>query len=190
MSKNIKNIYSDKEYQIPDLTAEDLKEICAVGLDSAAGLDGWSARDLALLSHQAYQLLADLLNCIECGAPWPEAMLETRAVFLSKDFNKTTDPLAYRILNITSGIYRKWGSKRLQQLSKWIARWDHPAINSGVARKGAFDAWLRTAIDIENNSINNMDTAGASIDVFKCFDQINRKLIYKLAKKQVCPLEY
>ncbi len=73
---------------------EDFKLQCQYDLQSAPGLDGWSAADLELLSDGAYQLLVDLLNSIEKGAPWPKAMLATRAVFLSKDENDThTTPL-------------------------------------------------------------------------------------------------
>ena len=40
------------------------------------------------------QLIVELLNQVERGAPWPEHMLDTRAVFLSKDKNRTFDPMA------------------------------------------------------------------------------------------------
>ena len=104
------------EWQIGDLDRDKFIKVCRTDKDSAAGLDGWAARDIALLSDHAIQLMTDLLNAIERGAPWPQHMLQTRAVFLSKDANSTDNPLAYRILKITSGWYRKWASCRNREL--------------------------------------------------------------------------
>ena len=109
-----------KEQPLADLTLKDFKQACLAGTDSAAGLDGWAARDIALLSDQAIQHMVDLLNKIELGAPWPQHMLTTRAVFLSKDPAKTSNPLAYRILKITSGWYRKWGCAETATLRRGL----------------------------------------------------------------------
>ncbi len=114
------HIFQSPEFEIGDITGEAVKAQCQYDTKSAPGLDGWSAADLELLSDEAYQMIADLLNAIENGAEWPAAMLATRAVFLSKDENDTHNPLAYRILKITSGIYRKWGSLRMRQLQPWV----------------------------------------------------------------------
>ena len=179
--------HSKQQWEIGDLQFEDFKQICHAGSDSAAGLDGWAARDLTLLSDNAIQLLVDFLNAIEKGAPWPEHMLQTRAVFLSKDPDNTANPLAYRILKITSGLYRKWASCRNRNLEGWIKTWDCEAINSGVPGKGAQDAWQKTAIANELTKLMGQHISGGSIDVFKCFDQINRKLLYKLAKEAGMP---
>ena len=99
-------------------------------------------------------------------------MLETRAVFLSKNPDDTCNPLNYRILKITSGIYRKWASAWLYKLAPWVATWDHDALHAGVPGKGAQDAWMKTAIENELNMLLGYDIAGASVDVFKCFDHI------------------
>jgi hypothetical protein len=129
-----------------------------------------------------------LLNGIEHGADWPKHMLPTRAVFLNKDPKDITNPLAYRILKITSGWYRKWGSARNRDLALWIKSWDVEHINSGVPEKGAMDAWLQTALHNELNNVSGHDVAGGSIDIFKCFDQINRSLIFKIAKEAGMPM--
>ena len=55
-----------------------------------------------LLSGYAIGHIAKLLNAVEKGSHWPEHMLHTCVVFLSEDPTKTDDPLAYRILKITS----------------------------------------------------------------------------------------
>ena len=48
--------------------------------------------------------MVNMLNKIELGAPWPEHMLTTRAVFLCKNGEDSDNPLAYRVLKITSGL--------------------------------------------------------------------------------------
>ena len=137
------------EFQLSDITVEQFKAQCQRDVQSAPGLDGWSADDLELLSDHAYKLMVDMLNSIERGNMWPKAMQATRAVFLAKDASNTKNPLAYRILKITSGVYRKYGSMRMHHLHEWIEQWDEDAIHAGVPGKSAFDGWYKTAIDIE-----------------------------------------
>ncbi len=185
--KQSQRIVHGSPYNIQPLKVEDFKRVCQNGKKSAAGLDGWTASDLSLLPDYGYELLVRLLNTIEEGAEWPEHMLETRAVFLAKDPDDVSNPLPYRILKITSGIYRKWATTRLQDLTEWIDTWDHPALNAGVPGKGAQDAWMRTALNLEHNKLQAKQTAGGSIDVFKCFDQVNRPLIAELALEAGMP---
>ena len=113
-------------------------------------------------------------------------MLHTRTVFLSKDPEKTDDPLAYRGLKITSAIYRKWASTRLRALAPWVAQWDHPALPV-VGGKGAQDAWLLTALKAELSRLKGHHITGGSIDIFKCFDQINRCMLQEIAKRAGMP---
>ena len=61
-------------------------------------------------------------------------------------------------------------------------------MNSGVPRKGAQDAWLNTALQLELAQLSGQLAAGASVDVLKCFDQINRELVYLLASEAGMPL--
>ena len=134
MNKYHDYIHHAKPWEIGDLEFNDFKNICLAGSSSAVGLDGWAAKDLALLSDKAIQALVDFLNEIEKGAPWPEHMLQTRAVFLSKDPDQTANPLAYRILKITSGLYRKWASCRNMNLENWIK-------NLGLRRHKFRSSW-------------------------------------------------
>ena len=94
IDKYDKYIYEDEEFQIENLDPKDFIEACRVSSNSAAGIDGWAPRDLALLSDKALILIVDMIQKIEDGAPWPETMTKARAVFLSKDPNDTTNRLA------------------------------------------------------------------------------------------------
>ena len=110
---------------------------------------------MALLSDGGLQIIADLLNEIENGAPWPESTMFARAVFLPKDPNDTQNPLAYRILKITSSIYRRWATTRIQHLEDWVFQWDHKCNNAGVPGKGATDAWYKSSLENEFESDND-----------------------------------
>ena len=185
VSKYRKYIFKSPEFKLRDLSVEDFKAVCRDTSDSAAGLDGWAEQDIALMSDYAIQLIVDLLNAIEHGAEWPQHMLVTRAVFLSKDPDDISNPLAYRILKITSGWYRKWGSVRNRDIAPWIDKWNTEEINS--IGRGAQNAWFNTSLLNELNGVSGYDTSGGSIDVFKCFDQVNRPLVHRLATEAGMP---
>ena len=70
----------------------------------------------------------------------------------------------------------------MRDLTKWIDIWDHPALHAGIPGKGAQDAWYHTALTNELNLISRRDIGGGSIDIYKCFDQINRILLKKIAE--------
>ena len=187
MEKYSKHIVNKPEFKLDDLTFEELRDVCRVNTESAPGLDGWTPKDIGILSDEALKWIVKMLNKIEKGAPWPQHLHETRAVFLSKNAEDTQNPLEYRILKITTAWYRRWATARVKSLEKWIEEWDHPALNAGVPGKGALDAWYNTAVFSELHMSNDQDVAGGSIDIYKCFDQLNRALLKQLASKAGMP---
>ena len=60
---------------------------------------------------------------------------------------------------------------------------------AGVEWRGADDAWWETALRIEHNAIANVPFPGGATDIFKCFDQIVRPLLYYLATVAGIPLQ-
>ncbi len=76
---------------------------------------------------------------------------------------------------------------RMRHLQEWIQQWDEDAILAGVPGKGAPDGYTNTAIDLELARVSNLLVAGGSIDIYKCFDQLNRRLIFQLAKQAGMP---
>ncbi len=67
------------------IDAEGLMQLSTTGPFSSGGLDGWAPHDWAVLPLIAFQWLAQLLNAIEAGHPWPSGVQHGRAVFLQKD---------------------------------------------------------------------------------------------------------
>ena len=124
--------------------------------------------------------MADLYNLIEQGAPWPDATKHARAAYLAKDPERADDPLAYRVLMILSTFYRKYMTLRNRDMQSWMDDWILPEMFA-VGSNGAEDAWDELSADIEDWDVNNIEYAGGTVDIAKCFDQIIRELVYSLA---------
>ena len=133
-----------------------MQKACCDASNSVAGLDPFAPKDLTLLSEGCSEWIAALLNLVEEGAPWPEDLLKGKAAFLSKDAERTDDPLAYRVLLILPAIYRRWASARLHELKQWIAEWQLDGMYAGIEGFGADDAWWSTAMHLEHNRAKNV----------------------------------
>ena len=136
-----------------------------------------------LLSDQAFQLLAQLLNMIEEGHGWPDTIPTAKAAFLAKDPSKTDDPLSYRVLLILPTLYRRWASVRLLDMAPWIDEWAMDEMYAGVKGQGAQDGWYKMALYIEAWNLTNGKFTGGTVDIWKCLDQIPRNMLYALATK-------
>lgn len=53
---------------------------------------------------------------------------------------------------------------------------------AGVPEVGADDAWWETALDFEKHHLTGTASSGAGVDVFKCFHQLVRDLVYRIAE--------
>ena len=134
----------------------------------------------SLLSLAVFGRMAQLLNLIECGPRWPNAIMHSKGSFHSKDIDKWFDPLAYRILLIKPCLYRKWVATRHRHLKPWIAEWTLDEMYAGVANVSAEEAWYSNAVDIEWHRLQGIPATGASVDIWKCFDQILKPLLKAL----------
>ena len=113
------------------------------------GLDGVRKDDLSILSPYACQCLADMMNAIEAGCPWPKQCAVGRLAFLSKG-GDPLDPVDYRKLSILSKVYRLHMSIRLKDLAPWVSTWTLPELFAGTCSpNGAEDAWFETALIVE-----------------------------------------
>ena len=80
-------------FQVGDITGEEFYDECVGTKHSQGGPDGWMPADLSIISLDAACYIADMLNSIERGASWPEALQQGRAAFLAKDPTNLDDPL-------------------------------------------------------------------------------------------------
>ena len=93
MTKYNEFIFKGKAVTTEKTTAEDLRETAMDTGDSASGLDQWAPGDMKLLSQEAFETLAELLNMIEDGAERLEQLKLARAAFLSKKNRRKIEPI-------------------------------------------------------------------------------------------------
>ena len=66
-------------FHVEPLTGIDLFNTVNVAGHTAPGFDHWTYSDLTLFAAIAFEPLADLLNKIEQGQPWPSSALPSKA---------------------------------------------------------------------------------------------------------------
>lgn len=58
---------------------------------------------------------------------------------------------------------------------------------TGIPPRGAEEAWMDTAIYLEEHLLEGTPVSLGAIDIYKCLDQLVRPLIYALAGKAAMP---
>ena len=172
-----------EEFKVPILDAKSLRDGIQACIENASGLDGVQASDLQLLSNVALEWLACMLNAIEGGDAWPQQTLVGRTSWLDKTDGPepSLDPLEYRGLAILSKVYRLYAAIRLRHLQPWVKNWEHEELFAGTsAATGAEDAWFLLGLECEEARLLGHTVTGGSADIWKCFDQHQRALLYDL----------
>ena len=147
---------------------------------NAGGLDSWEPDNFKYLSPTAFHFLAQLLMAIEAGAPWPTDTTQARAAFLSKTGKPSDDPLEHRVLLILAVCYRRWANLRLRDVQDWVLSWIPDSMFAGAPGRGADDAWFSTGVWAELRRIEGTPFGGFAVDIYKCFDQVQRPLLTTL----------
>jgi hypothetical protein len=188
MTKYSQYLLHAPEYHLGDIQPEAFRHACMTASNTAGGLDGWDPIDFKLLSPHSFCYLADLLNAIELGAPWPDGLTQGRLAFLAKDPTQAEDPMSYRPLLVLPHLYRRWAAHRLQCLPGWIDSWANDSMFAGIPDKGAEDAWWLSSVTMESWQAKGIPFSGSSADIAKCFDQMVRPLVYAIAKAAGMPM--
>eukprot|EP00969_Alexandrium_andersonii_P019456 849137-Alexandrium_andersonii.AAC.1 len=106
-------IFAAQEHAVEPLTLEKVKASFVEAPDTAPGFDGWCAQDFRHAPDCVFRWLVAFFTQIEAGMTWPSAMTHARAIMLPKTERLQVDPLAFRLLSISSFIYRRWAALRL-----------------------------------------------------------------------------
>ena len=72
-------------------------------------------------------------------------------------------------------------------MERWVAGWAHPHMYAGIAGRGASDAWYLSAMIVELAKLERNPIVGGALDLYKCFDQIVRQLLYVILALAGCP---
>ena len=186
MSKYSHYIPALDQFELPPITPARLMAEFKAASQSAPGPDGWALGDLQHITLRAATYLSSMLMLIESGTPWPQQLTLAKAIFLAKVESPLT-PLDYRLLTITSHIYRRWASLRLKDVESWAARWVDPSMYAGVPERAASEASWLLSHHLELAKLQGRQMVGLSVDLFKCFDQLSRPLLYRIAQRLGAP---
>ena len=132
-------------FQPEPLTPQEVQAIFVKASPSAPGPDAWCCDDLRYMPMLAAELLLGMFEQVQHGHPWPSVLTEARAVFLAKEGGGLS-PYEYRILTITSHIYRKWAPLQLKRIEPWTRSWLPLACMgdfAGGLRKTQPSSWPR-----------------------------------------------
>ena len=83
-------------------------------------------------------------------------------------------------------LCRRWALVRLKHLRPWIKEWAN-ASPYGISGAGADDAWWMSALDVEFNRLEGNTVTGGAADIWKCFAQIPRELLYDFMRQPGMP---
>ncbi|MDP7068883.1 MAG: reverse transcriptase domain-containing protein, partial [Candidatus Peribacteraceae bacterium] len=174
-------LFKGPEFLVDPIVDTEFMETCQEGPFTAGGVDGWSPRDLTLFPLAVFTWWSYLLNAIEGGKPWPQGVLHGRTSFMAKHMDKEClDITEQRLLLLLSTFYRKWSKHRLRCVHPWIDTWKLDGLFAGIPGRGAEDAWWITSIVIETARMSGIPLSGGAADIWRCFDQISRTLLYYL----------
>lgn len=177
-------IYVDEPCELPQIIGDDLVAACIGYKPSASGMDGIPPQDFAFFNAKGMGWIASILNCIEQGAQWPSDSLHIAA-----HPEDSLSPMAYRILLVTPSIYRFWGRMRLRHLATWSSKWYLKDMFAGVSGASALDAGYLTALEHEHHALTHTNFCGGTLDLFKCFDQVQKPLLTSLLLLACFPVQ-
>ena len=84
-------------------------------------------------------------------------------------------------------IYRLWAGTRLSHLEPWVDAWALEEIYAGIGGQGAEDAAYASAVLLPHCHLNGLDVTGGAADIYKCFDQVMRPLVYEVLRRVGLP---
>ena len=79
-------------------------------------------------------------------------------------------------------IRDRWATLRLIDLEEWVEDWRENEMFAGTKGQGAADGAYEAGITIELCKLLNVEYTGGAADIYKCFDQMDRSLLYELLK--------
>ena len=156
----------------PQLTFEILKDELMRKKDSAAGPDNITLMMLKHLPPRGLSALAEALQIIEREGIWPPELTMIAAVAIPRpDKQPSVGPLKFRVISITSQVYRLWASAKAHFIHRhWIPRVVPAAVHGGVPHKSARTATHLEALTWETASSKAQPLWALYADASRCFD--------------------
>ena len=134
---------------------------------TAVGLDWTRLRHFSLLSYEALQHLALLLEAMEDEGVLPSSVSGTVAVALAKKTGGS------RLIGVATSIYRLWSRARYLDVREALeARLARPFL-AAAPQQGAQRAVAELALKAECAELHGHESAAAMVDISKFYETLN-----------------
>ena len=96
-------------------------------------------------------------------------------------------PLTTRVLRMMPVAYRLWAWARLRHLQPCVGGWATAEMFAGVAQQEAEYVACLAALVAELCTLTSSLFSGGAVDIYKCFHQIVRPLVYAILQEAGMP---
>ena len=174
---------------IPPLDPRDLKKHVMRTANSAPGEDAYPLVLLQAMPPPGWELLTKLFAALEEGKRWPTQLRSALVCAIPRaDSGSVATPLKWRLISVTSHLYRAWGGLRAKQIGKcWLSAISPSGLFGGVPKKSAEDGAHTSSFWWDQASVMDLPLWSISMDASKCFDSIAPASIIEIATRLGAP---
>ena len=122
-----------------------------------------------------------LLIQAEKDGEWPDQMLEALVAAVPKN-DGAKSPNEFRPIVLLSLSYRAWSGLRMRQILKILCANLPDGIFGFRTGLSCAEQMLEIMLDIEHSILFDHPLAGLTADLVKCFNNLPREFIFRMAK--------
>ena len=148
----------------------------------ARGMDAVSNWELKHMCPDLQAMLQQLLNLINVSGRWPQHLTNARMHLIRKsaapgDINST------RPICILPNVYRLWGKIMTAKCFKHLRDKIPSTLCGSVPGRSSIDLAMQLQSEAEHHIITGQPLYGASLDLHKAFNTLNRPLLGRMCSR-------
>ena len=155
---------------------------------AAVGPDGVSKQDLLNMPASTLNQLLQLIREVESGREWPNQVMTGTVAALAKT-PEAEGTRHYRPICIFSLVYRTWSSVRARQCLNFLKDLVPHSLIGNIPGRSPKQVWYHIQQCVEHAYAGNMEIAGSTIDLVKCFNTLPREVLQDVASHLGIPDE-
>ena len=153
---------------------------------TARGPDAWAREDVAHLSPQRAQDVANLYGALEQGMEWPIQLI-TGMITAVRKTPQATGPQHYRPIVVLSFLYRLWATGISKLALPHIAQLAPDSVFGYVPSRQASDIVTLLQAAIEMNLASSEVLLGFNSDLVRCFNTLPRPPLLRILQHMGIP---
>ena len=163
---------------LPPLCLADWKQaLRSAKKKTMRGADGWSVQELLWLSDSFSELLLEILRRAEDTCLWPEQLSTWVLVLLRKTDDSCPTWSLIRPITIAGISYRIWSRVRTAQFLRHARAISKPLVSPCLSTRAI---WTFLSDLISRKVASSHSLAGLVLDITKCFNILDRKMLRAL----------